>query len=82
MHYRALALTPATSDSVLATATDMARFHGLQFWDAIVCAAAIEARAKALLTEDMQDGRMINGLLIVNPFHPANDATLDRMIGR
>lgn len=81
-HYRALALTPATRDAVLAAAADMARFHGLQFWDAIVCAAAIEARAKALLTEDMQDGRVIDGLQIVNPFHPANDAQLDGMIGR
>ncbi len=80
-HYRTLALTPATNEAVLAAAADMARANGLQFWDAIVCAAAIEAGAKALLTEDMQDGRVISGLRIVNPFAATNHAAVNKMIG-
>lgn len=79
--YRTLALTPATSDAVFAHAIDLARSHGLQFWDAVICAAAIEAGAKALLTEDMQDGRVVDGLRIINPFVAANDAMVDAMIG-
>jgi predicted nucleic acid-binding protein len=79
--YRTLALTPATSDAVLNAAADLARAHGLQFWDAVICTAAIEASAKALLTEDLQDGRMIDGLRIVNPFLAANDTVVDGLIG-
>jgi predicted nucleic acid-binding protein len=79
--YRTLAVTPTTTDAVLAAAADMARTHGLQIWDAVICAAAIEAGAKALLTEDMQDGRVFDGLRIVNPFLAANDAIVDSMIG-
>jgi predicted nucleic acid-binding protein len=79
--YRTLALTPATSDAVLSAAADLARLHGIQFWDAVICAAALVAGAKALLTEDFQDGRMIDGLRIVNPFLAANDASVDGLIG-
>ena len=79
--YRALAVTPATTDAILTTAADMARAHGLQLWDAVICVAAIEVGAKALLTEDMQDGRVIDGLRIVNPFLASNDAIGDSMVG-
>jgi predicted nucleic acid-binding protein len=79
--YRTLALTPATSDAVLSAAADIACVHSVQFWDGVICAAALGAGAKALLTEDMQDGRLINGLRIVNPFNPANDALVDGLIG-
>jgi len=79
--YRTLAVTPATTDAVLTTAADMARTHGLRMWDAVICAAAIDAGAKALLTEDMQDGRVMDGLRIVNPFLAANNAIVDSMIG-
>lgn len=74
-------MTPATTDAVLTTAVDMARTHGLQMCDAVICAAAIDAGAKALLTEDMQDGRVMDGLRIVNPFLAANNAIVDSMIG-
>jgi predicted nucleic acid-binding protein len=80
--YRTLALTPATNDTVLAAAIDLARAHGLQFWDAVICAAAMDAGAKALLTEDMQDGRVIDGLRLVNPFAAANNALVDGLIGQ
>jgi predicted nucleic acid-binding protein len=79
--YRTLAVTPATSDAVLSAAADMARLHGIQFWDAVICAAALDAGAKALLTEDLQDGRVIDGLRIVNPFLKGNDAVINSMIG-
>ncbi len=79
--YRTLALTPATSDAVLSAAADLARLHSIQFWDAVICAAALDAGAKALLTEDFQDGRMIDGLRIVNPFLAANDTSVDGLIG-
>ena len=36
--------------------------------DALIIAGALEASCKRLLTEDLQDGRVVRGLEIVNPF--------------
>lgn len=38
------------------------------FWDALIVEAAIQADCEMLLSEDMQDGRVIGQLRIVNPF--------------
>ena len=58
---------PLTADTH-AAALDLARDHGLAFYDALVVAAAIEGRCDILYSEDMQNGRTIGGLAIVNPF--------------
>jgi len=42
----------------------------LSFWDALVVVAAARSGAKRLYTEDLQDGRTILGVEIVNPFRP------------
>ena len=42
--------------------------QGLSYYDAVIVASALEARCDRLLTEDLQAGRRINGLTIVNPF--------------
>jgi predicted nucleic acid-binding protein len=42
--------------------------HRLSFWDALVIEAARVAGAARLLTEDMQHGRVIEGIRIENPF--------------
>lgn len=49
-------------------AIDLHRLHQFSFWDALVIRAALQAGASRLYTEDMQDGRRIDGLTIVNPF--------------
>ncbi|MCY3731973.1 MAG: PIN domain-containing protein [Rhodospirillaceae bacterium] len=49
-------------------AVELAREHGLNFYDALIVAAALEAGCDQLLTEDLQAGRRIEGLAIVNPF--------------
>jgi predicted nucleic acid-binding protein len=46
----------------------LARDHSIAFYDALVV-AAIEAGCDTLFSEDMQHGRIIGGLAIVNPFH-------------
>ena len=46
----------------------LARDHGLSFSDALIVAAAIETGCDTLLSEDLQDGRRIADLRIVNPF--------------
>jgi predicted nucleic acid-binding protein len=50
------------------SAVSLAREHGLSFYDALIVAAAIEANCDTLFSEDMQHGRAIGGLTIVNPF--------------
>lgn len=42
--------------------------HKLFFWDAMIIQAALKAGATTLLTEDLADGVMIEGLKITNPF--------------
>lgn len=54
-------------DDVLA-AIDVHRLHGFSFWDALVLRAAKEAACTVLYTEDLQAGRSIDGVKIVNPF--------------
>ena len=41
---------------------------GYSFYHSLVVTAAIEAGCSTLLSEDLQDGRVIQGLTIVNPF--------------
>lgn len=38
------------------------------FWDALIVEAALAGGAKVLYTEDMQDGLVVDGLTITNPF--------------
>jgi predicted nucleic acid-binding protein len=51
-----------------ARARRIAERHKLQFYDALLIATAIEARCTRFVSEDMQDGLRIDGLVIVNPF--------------
>jgi predicted nucleic acid-binding protein len=44
------------------------RRHKLSFWDSMIVAAAFAQGCDVLYTEDMQDGRIIDHLRIVNPF--------------
>jgi predicted nucleic acid-binding protein len=38
------------------------------FWDALILVAASRSGARRLSTEDLQDGRTVLGVEIVNPF--------------
>ena len=54
-------------DDILA-AIDLHRLHGFSFWDALVLRAAKESACTILYSEDLQPGRVIDGVQIVNPF--------------
>lgn len=43
---------------------------GFRFYDSLVVAGAAAAGARTLYTEDLQSGRQLRGLRIVNPFAP------------
>ncbi len=49
-------------------AVDLHRLHAISFWDALILQAAGRAGCEVLLTEDLQAGRAISGLRIVDPF--------------
>ena len=49
-------------------AVDLARSHDFSFHDSLIVASALAAGCDTLLTEDLQAGRRIAGLTIVNPF--------------
>lgn len=49
-------------------ATVLHQQHKLHFWDAVILQAAISSGCTTLYTEDMQHGREIGGVRIVNPF--------------
>ncbi len=51
-----------------AAAVALARDHGFAFYDALIVAAALEGGCDTLFSEDMQHGRDVGGLTIVNPF--------------
>ena len=56
-----------TADDVLA-AIALHRQEQLSFWDAMVVQAAIEMRCDVLWTEDLNDGQVLRGVTIRNPF--------------
>jgi len=49
-------------------AIDLHRLHGFSFWDALVVRTAQQSGCTVLLSEDLQDGREIDGVRVVNPF--------------
>jgi predicted nucleic acid-binding protein len=69
---------PTSED--LMESLDLVRDHHVSFWDALMCATANRAGLRYLLSEDMQDGRRIGGLTIVNPFRSENAALIDRIL--
>ena len=61
---------PITATTTLLALEAMPR-HGLSFWDALIWAAAKENGATVINTEDFQDGRDIEGVLIRIPLTAA-----------
>ena len=49
-------------------AVALARSHGFSFYDALIVASALAAGCDTLVTEDLQAGRRVEDLTIVNPF--------------
>ncbi|MGO9675543.1 MAG: PIN domain-containing protein [Methylocella sp.] len=43
---------------------------GLAWWDALLVASALMAECRLFISEDMQDGRVISGMRVANPFTP------------
>lgn len=66
-----LSVVAATTDLVM-DAISLSGRESFSFWDAMIVEAAHRASVEQLLSEDMQDGRVIGSLTIHNPFLPDN----------
>jgi len=70
-----------TSAGAMLAATDLAVSHQVGLWDAVILCVAAEADCHLLLSEDMQDGFIWQGVTIANPFarskHPLLKDLLD-----
>jgi predicted nucleic acid-binding protein len=64
----------------LVAAAQLSHRHKLQFWDSVIVEVARTERVAVLLTEDMQDGATIDGVRIIDPFNPANDAIVKELL--
>lgn len=78
--YRAVFLTPPTTDEAMSAAGALALAEGLQLWDALICTIAGRNGAGLLLTEDMQDGRTYAGVRLLNPFASPNAPLIEQYL--
>jgi predicted nucleic acid-binding protein len=46
--------------------------YGFSFYDSLILAAAAEAKCRTVYSEDMQDGQVVRGVTIRNPFKERN----------
>jgi predicted nucleic acid-binding protein len=78
--WRAVLPVQAAEDDDLAAALDAVKMHRLGFWDAMLWASAQRAGVRHFLTEDLQDGFVLQGVRFVNPFKRANDRLIDQIL--
>jgi predicted nucleic acid-binding protein len=65
--YARFELVPATPE-IIEGALALHALRGTSFYDALILQAAIVSGCSVLYSEDLQDGALIGGVKIVNPF--------------
>ena len=55
---------------IIARAMQRHESNAFSFWDSLIVEAALSANCTQLFSEDMQDGLVIGGLRLCNPFNP------------
>lgn len=65
--WRKVELVTVDADMIM-SAIDCSILSHISFWDALVVVSAETARCNRLVTEDLNDGQVIRGVKIVNPF--------------
>ncbi len=78
--WRGSSICQPTTAELMTTAVDLATRHRLAIWDAVILSAAAEARCDYLLSEDMQDGFVWRGVMVVNPFGANVPGSLARLL--
>ena len=64
-------LVPAATAAIILSAIATHQHHAVSFWDALIVQAVGADGAERVLSEDLQDGLEIEGVLIENPFRAA-----------
>jgi predicted nucleic acid-binding protein len=54
--------------AMILEAIDLTRLHSISFWDALIVRAASAAGCRRLITEDLQEGALLAGVTVTNPF--------------
>jgi predicted nucleic acid-binding protein len=54
--------------STILQASEIEEAYNISFWDALIISAAYTKNAARILTEDLNEGQQIEGIMIVNPF--------------
>lgn len=60
--------TESPSPQDVLWASEIQERHQISFWDAMIVATAITGGADLILSEDLNDGQLISGIRIENPF--------------
>jgi predicted nucleic acid-binding protein len=64
--YAPWVLSPTTPETIL-RATELSEAARIDFWDALIVAAAEQSGAETLYSEDLSHGQVIAGVRVVNP---------------
>jgi predicted nucleic acid-binding protein len=67
----------ACSDRIIGSAWEIEDRYSISWWDALIVAAAREQACTILLTEDLQDGQVLAGVRVTNPFSVVPGDLLD-----
>lgn len=78
--WRAVTIVEAAVAADLSEAMRAVREHRLGFWDAMLWAIVRRAGVRILISEDFQDGRVLEGVKIGNPFAERNAALIERAL--
>jgi predicted nucleic acid-binding protein len=69
-----------TTPELLLAAEELNAKHQVPFWDAVIWKAGAAAGAGLFVSEDLQDGFVIDGVRVLNPFNAANSAEFARLL--
>lgn len=63
-HFETIINTPL----IIKEAIDCSIVNTISFWDALIIVSAENAKCDTILTEDLNEGQIIRGVKVVNPF--------------
>ena len=78
--WRTLLPVQAADVGDITAALQIVKTHRLAFWDALLWASAQRAGVRYLITEDLQDGFVLQGVTFINPFRNENNRLIDEIL--
>ena len=78
--WQSVMLVEAAMPADLGEAMRAVAVYRIGFWDAMLWATAHRAGVRTLFSEDFQDGQVIEGVRILNPFAPRNAVQIEQAL--